>query len=219
MIKTNLDKTVHFIIYLFILFSIQSCISKQDELIEYVNEDIVAEFNTIFQKYELEKVKDDNLSNNEYRDLKPITDLNQLKSILNILKPNRSENKIAHDYDLSGYSSFPRLKSGSSEEGGGFNVIVVSQQVDNISRGTVHIDKSIPNFVNSSITMIPPVGSFIAYEHKSGDAIINANRISFSANGEAIVKIIIKDVEIYRFNARIIGSCDMAGGNVVMDLI
>lgn len=67
--------------------------------------------------------------------------------------------------------------------------------------------------------MIPPVGSFIAYEHKSGDAIINANRISFSANGEAIVKIIIKDVEIYRFNARIIGSCDMAGGNVVMDLI
>ena len=94
MIKTNLNKTVHFIIYLFILFSIQSCISKQDELIEYVNEDIVAEFNTIFQKYELEKVKDDNLSNNEYRDLKPITDLNQLKSILNILKPNRSENKI-----------------------------------------------------------------------------------------------------------------------------
>ena len=66
--------------------------------------------------------------------------------------------------------------------------------------------------------MLPPVGAFIAYEHKSGSAFISANRISFSANGEAIVKIIIKEVELYRFNAHITGSCGMKGENVEMNL-
>ncbi|MBR2359639.1 MAG: hypothetical protein IKA75_04380 [Bacteroidaceae bacterium] len=198
-----------------------SCYQEEDDMFEYKSE-FNSEYNTrsfnnseeqekildIIQKYNLEPVAPSEYTQIDITKLTPISSAEQLDAILSKV------NIVEYDPLMKVENQkLTRVKT-RGESGGGQNIVPISGS-NSDGTATVYVDLNGPSVDNSTVHL-GLMDAFLAYQHVSGSAYRNGNKINFTAYGEGWVKLIFEGIELYKYSTTIEGNCNSDGTNGVL---